>query len=64
MIEYIINILNITALILLLLSGVKITINSFHFEWVGIMEQILNAMYNRIDNLERRNKNEQNNGDN
>lgn len=32
------------AIILILLSGFKISINNYSFEWIGILEQILNSM--------------------
>ena len=39
-----IKVLWIIALILILLSGFKIKINNYSFEWVGILEQILNTI--------------------
>ena len=41
-IETINKLLWVVAIILILLSGFKIKCNSFNFEWVGILEIILN----------------------
>ena len=39
----------IIALILTLMSGFKVRIKSFEFEWIGIIEQSYNIMRDRRD---------------
>lgn len=39
-----IKVLWVIVIILILLSGFRIRINDFSFEWVGLLEQILNTM--------------------
>ncbi len=44
-----IKVLWIIVLILALTSGFKVSVNSFEFEWVGVLEQSYNIMKDRID---------------